>query len=207
MTLSRSQRHKSRTIGPFSRIREFRAAPASPDSGRGRSPPGFVTPGTAVWSDADTRLRAKGRSRTPPAAPIHAAGCGDAPLRHAGIVMRGRSTTGAEPGIPGSCGAPYGPGTLRTGGSGCGGTPLHNRLSGTYRGAEPGGTRDTGCRAPRASAAHTPKTTGLRPERLAYDRTDQSTPGTTVPAATNAPDPGPRPPSDTTHHLPPARGK
>ena len=88
--LSLSQCPGFRTIGPFSRIREFRVAPASPDSGRGRSPPGFVTPGTAVWSDADTRLRAKGRSRTPPAAPIHAAGCGDAPLRHAGIVMRDR---------------------------------------------------------------------------------------------------------------------
>ena len=58
--LSLSQCPGFRTIGPFSRIREFRAAPASPDSGRGRSPPGLVTPGTAVWSDADTRLRAKG---------------------------------------------------------------------------------------------------------------------------------------------------
>ena len=103
---------------------------------------------------------------------------------------------GTEPGVPGSCGAPYGPGTLRTGVSAgaSGGMPLHNRLSGTYRGAEPDGTRDTGCRAPRASGARAPKATGPTAEP-------------TGPAATDAPDSGPRPPSGTTHHLPPAGRK
>lgn len=102
------------------------------------------------------------------------------------VVEQTRSTTGAEPGNPGSSGAPYRPRTPKIGvptGNAAGRrstqAPRHASWSRTGRG--------TGHREPHA--ARTPKTAG-------------STPETPSPATVDASDCGPRPPSDAT--APPA---